>query len=348
MKLQKILVVSVLACGGALLFAGCSVASASLGGGTSGSESRDPSEVAGDSAASGSGEWGSGGMSGVIGAACVTNEDCGSVLTCFGPDHDDPSFGGGPAGGFCSRSCSKNEDCPGVNGVCLKDDDSATGSCTIACTIGPPLARDYAHPLDADKCSGRPDVRCEKVKNLGAVCLPTCGSDAECGPDRACDPNRAVCVSKKIKGLPTGAACDASTKPTTCAGRCLSFDVGSAICSSPCALGGSLATSSDCGGPTKGLCAFGPDSNGPGDVGYCTPSCTAHSDCANPGFWCFHVTGLMEAVDHGYCFGATSCKGQSDCSQPGQASPYTCTSTPKGSFCLDSSFPFEKKAGPVP
>lgn len=348
MKPQKILVISVLACGGALSFAGCSMGPGEAGGGTSASGGYSPAETA-TGAGAGSDPWEAGGMSGMVGAACVTNADCGGLLTCLGPDRDDPSFGGGPAGGFCSRSCSKDEECPGTNGICLKDGDSATGRCTITCTLGPPLARNYEHPLDPDKCQGRQNVRCEKVKNLGtAVCLPTCGSDAECGPGRACDPNRAMCVSAKSVGLPTGAACDAKTKPTTCAGLCVSFDVGSPLCSSPCVLGGSSRASSDCGGPTEGLCAFGPEGNGPGDAGYCTRSCLAHSDCASSGFWCFSVPGLSDEVGNGYCFGATPCKSKSDCSKPDQAMPYTCTATPKGSFCLDSSFPFEKKAGLVP
>jgi hypothetical protein len=348
-KPQKSLILSVVVCGGALSFAGCSMASEAGGGGIgAGGGDGYFSGITTTNAATGGGAWGPGGMSGMVGAACAKDQDCGGLLSCLGPDRDDPSFGGGPAGGFCSRSCGTNEDCPGTNGVCLKDGDSATGSCTIACTIGPQLARDYEHPLDPDKCHGRQNVRCEKVKSLGAVCLPTCGSDAECGRARVCDPNRAMCVSTKSVGLPTGAVCDASTKPTTCAGRCVSFDAGSASCSSPCVLGGSSPTSLDCGGPTEGLCAFSPDDNGPGDVGYCTRSCRAHNECTSPGFWCFSVSGLTEEVGNGYCFGATPCKGQSDCSKPGQATPYTCTSTPKGSFCIDRSFPFEKAAGPVP
>jgi len=270
----------------------------------------------------------------------MRNADCGGLLFCLNETSDDPIFGGGPAGGLCTKACVSDNDCPGTHAACLKNNNVEPGRCTLTCTIGPPLAG-YHQALDPQKCRGRDDLRCESVKGLGAVCLPTCGSDAQCGPGRACDPRLGVCVTQPSAGLATGAKCDPAAMPTSCAGRCVSFDPGASGCSSPCVLGGALLDSLDCGGPDAGLCAFAPAENGAGDVGYCTPSCVAHADCQNPDFWCFSVPDFTAKFGKGYCFAATPCKAPSDCAQPSQ----TCTATPSGSYCLDPSFPLQKPSG---
>jgi hypothetical protein len=264
------------------------------------------------------------------------------VLSCLRADSDDPIFGGGPAGGFCTHACAQDDDCPGMDSTCFKNGNVESGRCTLACQIGPPLLQDYDRALDPNKCRGRADLRCEEVKGTGAVCIPTCGSDLQCSPGRFCDPRRAVCVSDPSAGLPTGAACDSSVSPTTCAGRCVDFDFGISSCSSPCVLGGASLESPDCGGHTEGLCAFGPPADGAGDLGYCTRSCTAHSDCQNPAFWCFSVQGFTAQLGVGYCFGASPCISQDDCNALSKEIPYICTATPHGSFCLDKAFPFDK------
>jgi hypothetical protein len=329
---------------GAAAFAGCSVSN--FGGGTFATDGAGGTSFA-IAASSGTGftgaATGSGGPTGGLGASCASDTDCGSLLNCLGPTSKDPIFGGGPAGGFCTKVCDKDTDCPGDSVACLKNSNVEPGRCTLTCTLGPTLAG-YRQPLDPSKCRGREDLRCEAVKGLGAVCLPTCGSDSQCAPSGVCDPNLAVCVTNPSLGLPTGAKCDPNAMPTACAGRCIPFDPGVSICSSPCVLGGDPLLPLDCGGPAKGLCAFGPTMNGAGDLGFCTPSCEAHSDCQNPAFWCFTVTDFTALYHKGYCFAATPCNAQIDCEQPGQVKGYTCTITPSGSFCLDASFPL-KNAG---
>ncbi|MEO7329252.1 MAG: hypothetical protein ABI193_11780, partial [Minicystis sp.] len=204
-----------------------------------------------------------------------------------------------------------------------------------------PELGDLQEPLDPAKCRGREDLRCAKVKGSLAACLPTCGSDSQCGGDRLCDPRLAVCVSAKSAGLPTGAACEATQDPSACAGTCLYFQFGQTMCSSPCVLGGAGLDSTDCGGVEQGLCAFGPSDNGAGDFGFCSPACTAQSECDNPRFWCFSVQGYTDTVGKGYCFGAVPCPGgQSECVDA-DMHPLSavCTDTPHGSYCLDPAFP---------
>lgn len=291
-----------------------------------------------------------GGISGLLGAECVSDIECGRVLNCLKAASDDPIFGGGPAGGFCTKACDTNDDCPGLNSTCLKNGTVESGRCTLTCSIGPPLTG-LDQALPSTKCRGRADLRCDKVKNIGAVCLPTCGGDAQCGPGRVCDPRLAVCVAKPSAGLPIGAACDLGADPTTCAGTCIPFlDPDVTSCSMPCVLGGTSSKPPSCGGPLSGLCAFHPPENGPGDFGYCSPSCTSHKECEqNPNFWCFSVPGVTEISGKGYCFAATPCKIQSDCEKL-KTGAYTCTATAKGSFCLDPppAVPFTGMSGGSP
>ena len=193
-----------------------------------------------------------------------------------------------------------------------RDLDEA-GRCLLTCAVGPKLDA-LDDPLDANKCRGREDLRCGKLKGSATVCVPTCGSDAECGAGRACDPRASVCVTTPNIGVKTGAKCDPNEMPTPCAGMCVGFTTGNAMCSSACVLGGKGLDASDCGGPENGLCAFRPDDNGAGDFGYCTPSCVSHDACQNPAFFCFSLPGFTDALGKGYCFAAVPCpNGQSDC-----------------------------------
>jgi hypothetical protein len=324
---------------------GCSAeidASSSVGGfGSVAVVSSSASEDAASSASSsnGNGNGGGGGGSGV-GSACQDDAKCASGLTCLTSGASDPIFGGGAPDGFCTQACAADTDCLSPGSVCLKIDPGQAGRCTLSCTLGPAIqtvADLVSGNLDMDKCLGRDDLRCVKIKGSDGVCLPTCGSDSQCpGPGRACDPRLAVCVDKPHPGLSTGSACDPNESPTPCAGLCVSFDSGVAMCSTHCVLGGTNAF--DCGGPEHGFCAFRPTANGAGDGGFCTPACAAHTDCQNPTFWCFNVPGLSSASNKGYCFAATPCPGgQSDCIAANDSN-YLCTQTPAGSFCLDTAF----------
>ena len=140
-------------------------------------------------------------------------------------------------------------------------------------------------------------------------------------------------------GDASGAHCNPSATTTTCAGLCIGFNSGVAMCSSRCVLGGEKLKTDDCGGPAHGLCAFHPAAVGAGDAGFCSPSCGAQSDCQTPSFWCFNVSGISDQVHRGYCFAAAPCpNGQADCVAANDAN-FTCTPTPSGPFCLDPAFP---------
>lgn len=328
----------------AATFGGCGLSGAGGGGGAT---SYDDGPAVTVTAAGPSGSTGPGGsvpvvIPGRLGFKCGSDSDCGGLFTCLDAASEDPIFGGGPAGGFCTKACDRDDDCPGSNSTCFKSRTSESGRCTLTCSIGPPL-ESLDQPLDAAKCLGRADLRCTRVKEGSTVCLPTCGDDAQCGAGRFCDPRLAVCVSVASAGLPTGAACDPSANPTTCAGSCVAFeDFGVTTCSSLCVLGGDAAGSLNCGGPKKGSCAFHPVENGPGDFGYCSPSCASHSECQKtPSFWCFSVPGFTDVSGSGYCFSATPCDVQSDCNNLPKGET-TCTLTSKGRFCLDPAFPDAK------
>lgn len=287
-----------------------------------------------------SGSSGVGGGAGLA-AACASDADCGGGLTCLTDTVNDPIFGGGPAGGFCTLACGGDGDCAAQGGVCLQIDPGQPGRCTLGCAIGPAITSvaGLFDALDPKKCRGREDLRCGKPAGNTGRCLPTCGEDAQCHGGRACDPRLAVCVDKPSTGDPSGALCDPSATATTCAGLCIGFTSGVAMCSSHCVLGGEKLLTADCGGPQHGLCAFRPTANGAGDAGFCSPSCGAQSDCQTPSFWCFDVSGVSDQVHRGYCFAAAPCpKGQADCVAANDAN-FTCTQTPSGPFCLDPAFP---------
>src|SRR5262249_17240851 len=119
-----------------------------------------------------------------------------------------------------------------------------------------------------------------------------------------------------------------------CAGVCLSFGPDQTMCSSPCSLGGEKLDTQDCGGLQNGLCIFGPQKDGLGDGGYCTPSCDVHEQCQNPLLWCFSFAGPTgTTLPKGYCFLAKECPGgNSDCSGTGMP----CVTTQYGPYCIDA------------
>jgi hypothetical protein len=254
-------------------------------------------------------------------------------------------------------------------------DPTQPGLCTLPCTLDrnqDNVVSGVFGSLSTEKCLGHPDLRCARLgATMAGVCLPTCGDDAQCD-GLSCDPRTAVCVATPNTGDPLGAPCDPTADAGTCAGLCVGFQNGSAMCSDPCVIGGYGADGGgtlpyDCHGADAGLCAFHPSGYGPGDTGYCTPACTTQSACQNPNFWCFSVPELTPSTHLGYCFAATACpKGQVDCEPPPDAGPdgttsdggdfdagvwdggYLCTSTPLGPYCLDQTFPLGFIDGGLP
>ena len=276
----------------------------------------------------GGGAGGEGASGSRIGAACTSDADCGSGH-CIESTEAVPFLGGGgPAGGYCSKDCETDDDCEGV-GVCVDYEDR--WECYLECQTGPQgMAID--DPLDPSKCHGREDVRCTQYPSA-AVCVPSCGSDSQCDGGLVCDPRSTSCVAEPTTGLPMGAACDPDAEEDACAGYCLESTFG-VFCASLCVLGG-VADALDCGGLEQGACAIPLVGYGAGDAGFCSPACSAQSDCQNPDFWCFGIPELTGVyVANGFCRAAETCaRGQADCSIG------TCSDTPYGPFCLDPAFP---------
>jgi hypothetical protein len=102
----------------------------------------------------------------------------------------------------------------------------------------------------------------------------------------------------------------------------------------------------DCGGITKGLCAYlDPTTEGFGDQGFCTNACKKQDDCDNPNFWCYAITNLTGkfGITNGWCFGGAPCpNGDSDCTAA--QSLGTCVQTAYGPQCLSAQFPLGSAA----
>ena len=277
-----------------------------------------------------------------IGARCDGDGDCGGDLTCLGVDDDDAFFAGGPGNGYCTRPCESDDDCPTPDsqlplGECVGS--GADKHCAEACIIGDPEMEFLDSELDESKCHGREDVRCQTVNNED-ICIPTCRSDDDCG-DRSCDPRAAVCVDRPNTGLPTGDACDQDDN--LCAGVCVNFTGGEiTMCSTRCVLGGP-EVDAECGGLTEGICVFSPSGHELGDAAFCTESCSVHSDCQNPTFWCRGVGGITpDVVPNGFCFIEADCpNGNTDCMIDGNV----CTDTAFGPKCLDPQFELGGQGG---
>lgn len=263
-----------------------------------------------------------------VGRTCLSDSDCGMDGRCLLPEDTIEQLGnGGPADGYCTLACTDNGQCPG-DGLCFVDSND-NGICLLGCEVGPALMY-IDDPLLDTKCHAREDVRCVDT-NDGAICVPTCGDDAQCPAGRVCDPRIAICVDDPSTGLPDGVACDPMADPPECEGVCVNFSGGTTMCSNRCVLGGEIDTF-DCGGLDEGVCVFRPNGYGPGDQGFCSPACSVQSDCNNPTWWCFS----NNFAPNGFCFSATPCpNGQSDCTD----STDLCTQTIHGPFCLDPVIP---------
>ena len=330
---------------GLAAFAGCSSSKDSTTDATSASSasSTASSSHAASSSSSAVASSSSGSVNSNLGQACTADADCGGDLKCSLSTADDAVFAGGPAGGYCTKSCQSASDCPS-NGSCLSATDMGPKQCLLNCAIGPDLMY-LDDPLDPNKCQGREDLRCVSLSNTDAVCLPTCGEDAQCEGGRVCDPRLSVCVdaAKVSTGDALGSKCDSMAMDPTCAGTCISFTGSNlSMCTQACALGGEL-DSTDCGGLAKGLCVFSPSGFGAGDQGFCTNACTKHDECQNPDWWCFSTNFQM---GNGYCFTAVDCpNGDSDCVDANmQPLKQKCHDTKYGPKCIDDAWPLGSAA----
>ncbi len=266
---------------------------------------------------------------GGLAARCEVDQDCVEGLRCLSASSSEAPFHGGPAGGYCTKACDKQADCE--TGRCVKE--GGAGVCLLECEMGPPLAS-INQALDATKCLGREDLRCDSASGIHHVCYPNCGADGQC-PGRTCNLQRGLCDDAPQVGASLGQACDPA-EPQSC--RAVCFDVGTgAFCSERCVLGGTVIDSFDCGGIEKGLCTFRSGTQGAGDPGLCSPACKSHNDCLAPLMWCTGIGGLTGVlVENGFCFAATPCpNGSADC---GGDPHVQCIDTVEGPRCVDGRF----------
>lgn len=322
-------------------FVACSSSNDTAAGAGGSSSSSSSSSASSTSSSTSSSSSSSGSTPPVLAGACTKDADCGGDLACSLPSVDDPVFSGGPAGGYCTKPCTTQTDCP-TPGIChLGASGGGLMECLLPCTIGPDLTQ-IDEKLDPSKCRGRSDLRCVQLSQTDAVCLPTCGMDAQCVAPRVCDPRLSVCVepAKVNKGDKTGASCDPTAMPPTCSGICISATSADLrMCTEPCGLGQPLTDPpQDCGGLDQGLCAFRPTGFGAGDQGFCTNACKSQDDCQNPDWWCF---GATFQKGNGYCLPAVDCpNGDVDCVDS-SSNPLKekCHATKYGPKCIDTTWP---------
>lgn len=317
---------------------GGSGGSGGKGGGSGGTGGTGGTGGSGGAGAQGGGGAGGGVVQSGVGKTCTADADCGNnLLKCSTAKGMDQVFGGGPANGYCTKACTLDSDCPS-DALCYPP--GGPGECVEQCSWGVPALMFINDPLDKTKCYGREDARCIDLGMGAGACLPTCGADADCPVGEHCDPRTAVCVAVPTAGDPMGAKCDPAMVPSNCAGLCLSAGMTQTECSQVCVVGGDL-NGNDCGGLAKGLCAYIANGTGAGDEAYCTPACSKQADCQTPGWSCFALKGVTGVtVQNGWCFGSIPCpNGQPDCAAMPFGNPLTCTMTPNGPICVDTSIP---------
>lgn len=251
-----------------------------------------------------------------LGAACVSNADCGAEgLTCLGADQD---LGLGLAavpGGLCTATCSTDAECQafGRGAVCAKlteaplapDLGSVTTApryCMAGCAPGAPGGASKCHargdlscrpfaPPRAQRCAATapacPDgLNCFRGYCREFACGPRCNGDTDCSAGRTCDVRSGLCTQAAVPATPIGLFCDPDAPSSPCrSGSCLVlFDENNvktgSFCTQSCVLGAPCANG-------RGACRLPRFSDYEvGDVGYCQPTCDCNADCQLPGDEC--------------------------------------------------------------
>lgn len=235
--------------------------------------------------------------SGIVGARCESDADCGGGATCLLADSNAYLGAGGPAGGYCTFSCTITSEDPYADDCATHDPEALCGPFgpegSLICVRGC-LSLDPA-PGEG-KCLNRPDLMCLSpaaddsagvpftgMRQVG-YCKPQCGSDAECPAGRVCHSQAGICTTAQVQASPVGASC---TLDTQCNGRACEDrdDDNVGTCTSLCVLGslsgcgfGHDASDRDiaCLQPKV---AAGRFSEGAGDAGLCRELCDVAEDC---------------------------------------------------------------------
>lgn len=218
---------------------------------------------------------------GDLGGPCETDSDCGGSLICL-PAMGIDWVGGGPSSGYCTLPCANDATVcsafPGAACVTGLTEDEAY--CFEGCAKG--------ESTSATKCHGRADVACLQVSSTSTACLPTCGSDSECPVGRYCDLFLGACVDQAPAGDPLGTACDPNATVDPCAGFCVDFGNGYAVCSGLCTVGlGIPSCGFDADTPGSPVClALLGESDSVGDGGLCLQQCNCNDECLNSDATC--------------------------------------------------------------
>jgi hypothetical protein len=273
----------------------------------------------GSSGRAGSGGGGIAG-NGRLGAACASDADCDTNLTCI-TSASTALDGAGAPRGLCTASCADGgaATCESLESgaVCLNfgTDIAPALYCVQGCQFGPVGSGTF----NPNKCHGREEVACAALFGPTGTrcaseqdclpgelcdgecyqvipgCLPQCNADSDCG-DRFCDPATGLCMGSPKAGLLLGDEC---TQPPAggvdpCRGTCIGL-VGTAggtptdfVCGENCTIG----TVASCGWE-------GPASRTPAP-GFCLLSSTIVGEHGGPG-----------SGDRGTC--AQLCNCNADC-----------------------------------
>jgi len=268
---------------------------------TANNSSGGTQNVGGTGGASARGGGGSFGISAkLLGAACATEEECGSEGLHCKRTTDMVFDGGGAPKGVCTTECAQQGTCQAIASSAVCVDFAGSGYCLEGCT----LADGGAQP----KCHSRPEFACTQLDtdslNL-AACQPSCRGDHDCSAPTFCDPNSGTCVSKNPMGRNFADDCDANATSDQCRGFCQKHpDMSHASCGELCSFGYPCNwNSSDPGG----ACVLGSSSIatiGIGDSGFCAQTCNCNVDCKSAGFSCVAFSADLVASFHakGYCF----------------------------------------------
>jgi hypothetical protein len=237
------------------------------------------------------GRAGSGGgtstSSGLLGATCGADTDCGSGLTCI-TAASGAFDGDGPSLGMCTLACALDSDCgaveTGAGCINFGTTDNPNPFCFESCTQG-----GDATVIDT-KCQGRPDFACVDFSDPTVTtvpdpfCVPRCREDLECGTGLFCDTRSGLCTKTKPAGSPTGTACNPSATTDPCAGACVGVSMTVGFCADLCS---GLLPCGYSGTTPSGLCIGALSDNfGALDQGYCEPNCDCTSECQFPGDLC--------------------------------------------------------------
>jgi hypothetical protein len=226
--------------------------------------------------------------SGVIGAACQRDADCGGGLDCL--DGASDSLGaGGPSRGYCTRPCASLAECTAVDPASACAVLAGQNVCARLCQSQAPLAGEA-------KCLDRPELTCASLAALGdeepsaepqlGICVPACQSDAGC-PGRRCDLRTGLCTDEAPRGTPIGSACDGGAERCS-GGVCLGREAQTGtFCSAYCTLGlaGCGFDGSEASIDAACLAPQIPG-EGQGDRGVCFELCDEAEDCLQPGAVC--------------------------------------------------------------